>query len=389
MRPVNPVESPVIMALCFLRRALSKKRIAGAVIAGLVIAGAGASIGSSIGAGFASPSCTAEQKAERQHAAAAYAKRIPRERPMYFKRHTSAKERAAFVKRQKAKLAKLQHAAACTVPVPTSTSVTPPVGPVPAPPPRPNDRFVFGPEMSAAAQDEIKGDVAYAVQDEAVLLGTPITSVSAFASSKPDWLADQQCRFYGSGGSCFQDVQQRYAGGVTAAAGGGGLFLNWASPSWTYGASANQKIIAHEIFHIFQDQLDRLSSEPSSQVWRSGPVWLHEGAAEMVGYRVAADRRLFPSYASVLVSQIGVAKQISTPLSSLQTYNEAQIPNVYSLFHVAVDHLVNVAPGGLSALTAYYNALGSGMSWPQAFRAAFGMSVDAYYANFAAYRAGF
>ena len=28
------------------------------------------------------------------------------------------------------------------------------------------------------------------------------------------------------------------------------------------------------------------------------------------------------------------------------------------------------------------------MAWQDAFRAAFGMSVEAYYANFAAYRAG-
>ena len=67
----------------------------------------------------------------------------------------------------------------------------------------------------------------------------------------------------------------------------------------------------------------------------------------MVGYRVAADRRLFPSYASVLTNQISRAKQISTPLSSLQTRDEAQIPGVYSLFHVAVDHLVSITPAGL------------------------------------------
>jgi hypothetical protein len=108
----------------------------------------------------------------------------------------------------------------------------------------------------------------------------------------------------------------------------------------------------------------------------------------MVGYRVAADRRLFPSYTSVLTNQISRAKQISTPLSSLQTRDEAQIPNVYSLFHVAVDHLVSITPAGLPALTTYLNMLGAGMAWQDAFRAAFGMSVEAYYANFATYRAG-
>jgi len=239
--------------------------------------------------------------------------------------------------------------------------------------------------MSAAAQDEIKGDVAYAMQDEAVLLGAPLTSVRTFASSNPDWLADQLCRFIGAGRNCFS-----YAGGTTASSSHGGIFLNWASPSWRGGASFNQKIIAHEIFHVFQNQLDKLADVPESpsRVSHSGPIWLLEGSAEMVGYRVAVDRRLFPSYASVLADQINGAKQIGTSLSSLETLSETQIPNVYALFHVAVSHLVTVAPRGLLALTVYYSALGAGMVWQNAFRAAFGMSVEAYYADFTAYRAG-
>jgi hypothetical protein len=49
---------------------------------------------------------------------------------------------------------------------------------------------------------------------------------------------------------------------------------------------------------------------------------------------------------------------------------------------------VSITPAGLPALTTYLNALGAGTAWQDAFRAAFGMSVEAYYANFAAYRAG-
>jgi hypothetical protein len=73
---------------------------------------------------------------------------------------------------------------------------------------------------------------------------------------------------------------------------------HYADPNWRYGAGENQKILAHELFHVFQYQLDKLVNNgrtPSSQVRPSGPVWLDEGAPEMVGYRVAADRRLFPS----------------------------------------------------------------------------------------------
>jgi len=236
------------------------------------------------------------------------------------------------------------------------------------------------------------GDVAYAVQDEAVLFGVPITSVRTFASSSPEWLADQFCRFYGhDDDGCRRSKAMGYANGC-AEGGPGAVFLNWASSCWRYGAAQNQKIIAHELFHTFQWQLDKLFNNngdpPSNQVPPQGPVWLTEGSAETVGYHVAADRRLFPSYASAIAGQISEARTISTPLSSLETRSQVQIPNIYTVFLVAVDHLVSITPAGLPALATYLNDLGAGMAWQDAFRTAFGMSVDAYYANFAAYRAG-
>ena len=342
--------------------------------------------------------CTAAEKAQRQAAVRKYQRKMQAARRAYFKAHKQAKLRAAFLRSQQIKLASLRHAAACVVPQPAPPSPPPATtttdsGPVPAPPPGSNELFYFDGAITAADQDEIKGDVAYAAQDEAVLLGAPLVSVSTFASTSPDWLADQECRFIGrSDDGCLQSVRQRWTSGASTAVGGNGaIFLDWANPNWRYGAGENQKIFAHELFHVYQYQLDKLvnnGSTPSSQVRPSGPVWLDEGAPEMVGYRVAADRRLFPSYASVMASQISRAKQISTPLSSLQTYIEAQIPGVYSLFHVAVDHLVSITPAGVPSLTTYLNMLGAGTAWQDAFRAAFGLSIEAYYTNFAAYRAG-
>jgi len=261
--------------------------------------------------------------------------------------------------------------------------------PLPAPPPGPGQLFTFDSGISAAGQDEITGDVAYAVQDEAVLLGVPITSVRTFVSNNPAWLADQQCRFYGHDDDSCRSVT--WKGGGAAAGGPGAIFLNWANDTWRYGPGQNQKIIAHELFHTFQYQLDKLvnnGATPPNQVRPSGPVWFDEGAPEMVGYRVAADRRLFPSYANAIAGQIAMAKTISTPLSSLETLSQTQIPNIYTLFLFAVDHLISITPAGLPALTTYLNALGAGMAWQDAFKSAFGMTIDAYYANFAAYRAG-
>ncbi len=336
----------------------------------------------------ASTTCTAAQKAERQAVLRAYQRKMPAAQKAYFKAHAQANLRAAFVKAQQAKLARLRRAAACVV---SPAVPLPPTVPIPAPPPGANELFNFDSGITAADQEQIKGDVAYAVQDEAPLLGAPISAVTTFVSTNPGWLADQECRVLQiRDDNCVQHVRDRYAGGgSTGEAGPGAIFLYWASTSWRFGAAQNQKIIAHELHHVLQYQLDRVSvnSGDDSHVPPSGPVWLIEGSAELIGYRIEVDRWLYP-YANILTDQISRAKQFTVPLSSLERRVDVQIANVYSLFHVAVDHLVSITPAGAPALTTYLNAIGAGMAWQDAFRAAFGMSVEAYYANFAAYRAG-
>ncbi|HUO75226.1 MAG TPA: hypothetical protein VMU39_30990 [Solirubrobacteraceae bacterium] len=353
-------------------------------------------VGGIAASGFSSvdrASCSAAEKAQRTQVAAAFAKQMPAARTAFFKTHKRAADRQSFVKSQQAKLAALRKAAACVVPPPATTPAAPttPATPPPPPPVATQQTFVFDTGISTADQSEIRDDVDFALRDEAQLLGTAISSVSIFVSTSPSWLADQECRFFGfDNDGCRQSVQAHFASGnATADAGTGGLLLNWASPSWQAGAGETQKIIAHELFHVFQNQLDKLGARnqvtPSNHVRASGPVWLDEGAAEMIGYHVASDRGLL-SYPTMLAKQIASAKQVGQPLSAVQTYDQFNaIPNPYSFGHVAADHLVGVAPGGLPALTAYYNALGNGTDWPAAFQSAFGLSVDAYDANFAAY----
>lgn len=254
------------------------------------------------------------------------------------------------------------------------------------PEPGAGESFRFGPGMTTPSEDEIEGDVAYAVRGEAAVLGTTVSALATFASTDIPWLAEQQCAFGGFGGDCVSQLEQ-YWSTTAAAADPGTVFLNWSMPDWSQGAGNTEKIIAHETFHDLQYALDHLPNAPNDQVWPAGPVWLHEGAPEMVGYLVASERLLFPSYATELKLEIEQAKKISTPLDQLETYDQAQIPGVYSLFMVAVDHLVAVVPDGVHALIAYLDDLGEGMVWQDAFAQAFGMTVSDYYASFAAYRA--
>ena len=83
------------------------------VLAALIIAAG--SVGLRAVPAAAGVTCTAAQKAARQRALAAYRKRIVPERKAYFKTHKNKKQRAAFVKRQRAKLKSLRRKASCTV----------------------------------------------------------------------------------------------------------------------------------------------------------------------------------------------------------------------------------------------------------------------------------
>ena len=70
-------------------------------------------------------------------------------------------------------------------------------------------------------------------------------------------------------------------------------------------------------------------------------MWLNEGAAEYIGYRVTGDIGL-QGYSHLTRQQKSCARQFSVPLDQIQTYAQ---PQSYCLFEVAVDHLVTEAPG--------------------------------------------
>src|SRR5438094_4423283 len=80
------------------------------VFAGFGIAGAGAT------PNVLESSCTAAQKSQREAALVAFQNQMATQRKAYFKHHTSARLRGAFVSRQQAHLKELKDLASCTVP---------------------------------------------------------------------------------------------------------------------------------------------------------------------------------------------------------------------------------------------------------------------------------
>jgi hypothetical protein len=358
-------------------------RVVGRLISfGAALAVAGL-VAASVFAAGPSATCSAVEQAKRSAAAVAYAKAIPAARKKYFAAHKSASLRALFVKLQKAQLAALRSEADCTVSETTTPGTTTPTTGL---------QLDFDTGIDAVTQGAVGDDLRRAVSDEQTLTGVAVTNATAFISDDASWLGKKECDVLGFPyPDCYASVAAQFATGSTVATGGcGGTWIYLPAPDFQYDSPAIiQKILAHEVFHVLQCQLDGLhdSTTPENQVRPSGPWWLTEGSAELVGYRVTGDWGL-QGYATSFAQEVAGARQIGSPLDQQETLAaQRATPNVYYLYEVAVDHLVAQAPGGLSSLTTYFKALGAGKNWPDAFQQAFGRTIDAYYADFAAYRA--
>lgn len=180
-------------------------------------------------------------------------------------------------------------------------------------------------------------------------------------------------------------------GRSTAEAGWHGVFVNLYASGWaTYGLIDRQKILAHELFHLVQQQLENdpsnCGSTPPDQVRACGPTWLIEGSAETMGYRVAAARGLLDL--AGLESQLRQRVRGTTlTLASLETYSGQSQAGSWDTMHLAADHLAEIAPHGVQSFLDFWRAIGAGLPWPDAFQSAFGMTVAQYYAAFDAFRA--
>ena len=118
-----------------------------------------------------------------------------------------------------------------------------------------------------------------------------------------------------------------------------------------------------------------------------GPFWLVLGTNDYTyyAYRVLAGA---DTLERVRNEQISLASRTATPLPSLQTLADAEEASHWdfrALGFLAAERLVERA--GEPALFEYYAALRDAADWREAFETAFGLSADAFYADFEAYRA--
>ncbi|MCA9858934.1 MAG: hypothetical protein KC438_04390 [Thermomicrobiales bacterium] len=137
--------------------------------------------------------------------------------------------------------------------------------------------------------------------------------------------------------------------------------------------------MVHEFFHIYQNAM----TDGSTAVV---PLWFTEGAAEAVGFMATAqigvtDQTEF--YESTAYSLY--VKPVTTGLAELHA-SDSMGAGEYPLVYLAMQYLLGTRGMSISSLGDFYVELQKGASFDAAFETVFGITPDAFAAEFDAWR---
>ena len=268
---------------------------------------------------------------------------------------------------------------------------------VPAPQsPMPSARFEFGPDMSSESRALVVDWVTVAGYAQLQMLGRTISDFEVEVSGDLAWVSAQECEKLGVVTGCEANTLRLFStGGAWAGCTGTtahrcSVTVNWQKYAPTSPASRvfAFKTFAHEMHHVFQYQTHRQDDggTPLNQVRPTGPVWLIEGAAEVVAHHVL-DQVGEQSLATTRKTWAASTRKITKPLSQLETYLDlVGLVNPYDMYGLAVDSLVSRSGRGPQSLVEYYRLLGEGVTWQSAFEQSFGQAVGDFYAYFESVR---
>ena len=258
--------------------------------------------------------------------------------------------------------------------------------PTPSPPAGPTTvtkagtTYTFGPEVPQATQAEVENALEAAKAFVQNTMGLATADFKLFGYGAVDEFLSSYAQEFNRPATSLGNLSstlaqiQRVRGGY-AETNVGLIFL------WTASTPADRPLAlttAHEYFHVIQLQLSPQSGgQPPNQVRTNGPEWLAEGSAEWEGTKVAGN------FGNALAAALTRVKSEKPDLSQLATPSGFRtIPNPFPVCMAAVDLLLQ-KPGPAS-LVAFWRAIGQGTPWQAAFQQAFGLTVDAFYAEFAA-----
>ncbi len=257
----------------------------------------------------------------------------------------------------------------------------PPPGPPPLSGPGLNATYVFGAEVSEQHRALFQSSMDAGARYIRTYLGRELppttiyahtdleAMISTSANTRPRSLADSRALW--GGGQQFAEVDYR---------------VMWVAPVWFATPEPDRsKIAIHEVVHVLQAELAGRGTlgGRDDEVPPAGPKWLFEGHAEWTAYQAVAMIGLLPIERARERWTATTKALAGTPLIALEV-RAARPVGAYDIYSLAVDFLLRGREP--ASLSAYLEAIGRGTPWRDAFATTFGMTVEAFYAEFAAYR---
>jgi hypothetical protein len=131
-------------------------------------------------------------------------------------------------------------------------------------------------------------------------------------------------------------------------------------------------VAAHEYIHFWQKDI-------GSPRDGAGPVWLLEGAAELLGYQAIVHGGLV-GYEEARLYSLRRLPPSTITLTSMERRSSDPEEFSYPLAFFAAEMLA--APGGPLTIRTYWRALSRGTPWEVAFNDAFAVPVADFYGRF-------
>jgi hypothetical protein len=236
---------------------------------------------------------------------------------------------------------------------------------------RPAVTYVFGPSVGDAEQALIRSAIDLARSYFGAQTGVVVDGITVFAFVNPDDYADRY--------NLPREQAQQYWQCVGADAGIPKMAINIYLQSrcgWAVQDVPERNVmVAHEYFHRIQFQAVKVPLGPNA-----GPTWLLEGSAMLAGDLAVAAAGLRDFETS---QRRRIESSRSVPnLQSCEGSSGDSIC-IYQLGQIATDYL---SRRNLRVLAVFWEAVGRGAQWRDAFQAVFGRSIETFYSEFEAYR---
>lgn len=276
------------------------------------------------------------------------------------------------------------------LPTVTATAATTLSTPPPELKPYAQTSFNFSESVPADQQREIEQATSQALAWYNLKTDISLGEVRVFADDNPARIIEQYLQRTNFSESQKAQDRQNLLKATAWAGQQNDFFIITSSPGWTsaspiIGGPAKEGRVhttVHEIFHLIQMKFNAQN--------RLFPYWLWEGSAHYAAAQFLKDNNLY-SYENIVSGHISQAVPMRERLQSLETtaFFTAGTPyaDEYSLAFLATQYLTDGLPdGGVKQLATFWELVGNGIPWQNAFQQVFAKTTQEFYMGFENWR---